>query len=99
MRDENGKPSRIIPIRDHQDPSGKRMTVREIKEEIIAGVAAASLAVGQKVYNQAMEQTTGLLEEMEHRLKQDYEAKIAELRKDLDSLTEDVHYPNHEEEA
>jgi hypothetical protein len=80
---ENGhKPSRIIPIRDRQDPAGKRMSSREIKEEIIAGVAAGSLAMGQKVYTQCMEQTTKLLEEMEHRLQQDYDAKIEALREE-----------------
>lgn len=78
----DNEPSRIIPIRDRQDPAGKRMSVAEIKQEIIAGVAAGSLAIGQKLYTQLAEETTRLLEEMEHRLKQDYDAKIAQLRED-----------------
>lgn len=84
MSDEqNGyRGARIIPIRDRQDPAGKRMSVAEIKQEIIAGVAAASLAVGQKVYNELAAETSRMLQEMEHRLQQDYDAKFAQLRAD-----------------
>ena len=75
MSDDNGhKPSRVIPIRDRQDPAGKRMSSYEIKQEIIAGVAAASLAVGQKVYEQATARTSELLAEMEERLRAEFGA-------------------------
>lgn len=84
---DNGKPSRIIPIRDHQDPSGKRMSAAEIKQEIIAGVAAGSMAVGQKLYTQLAEETTRMLEEMEHRLRQDFDAKIEQLMVEANTVS------------
>lgn len=64
---DNGKPSRIIPIRDRM-PKRAAMSEQEIKEEIIAGIAAGSLAMGQKVYTQVMQETTRMLAEMEARL-------------------------------
>ena len=45
---------------------------REIKDEIIAGIAAGSLAMGQKVYDQCMEQTVRMLAEMEERLRAEF---------------------------
>lgn len=93
MNDDNGRPSRIIPIRDRQDPAGKRMSSAEIKQEIIAGVAAGSLAVGQKLYMQVVEETARLLGEMEHRLTQDYDAKFALARAEWIAEMEKVHGP------
>lgn len=72
MSDTNGrKPSRIIPLRDRQRPRAA-MSAQEIKDEIIAGVAAGSLAMGQKVYEQVMENVTRMLAEMETRLRAEF---------------------------
>lgn len=70
---------RITRLQDHQ-PKREPMTARQIKDEIIAGVAVGSLAMGQKVYDQVVARTAELLAEMEHRLTQDFDAKIAALR-------------------
>lgn len=81
MSDNNGKPARIIPIRDRQDPRGPG-TKYATKDEMVAGMAAGSLAMGQKVYDQVVARTSELLAEMEHRLQQDFDAKLAQLRAD-----------------
>ena len=74
MADQSNGKRLIHTTRDRMAPRST-MSSREIKDEIIAGVAAGSLAIGQKVYNQCMEETTRLLAEMEARFNERLDAR------------------------
>lgn len=77
-------PKRILSLGDHlaKRPSKKaRDTVT--KDELVAAMAAGSLAMGQKVYDQISARTAEHLGAMEAELRAEFDAKLEALRAEL----------------